>query len=40
MAGEGETGAGEGVEEEKREKGYVESRISRGSIVCASGVMH
>ena len=34
--GGGGEGGGEG---EKREKGYVESRTSRGSIVCANGVI-
>ena len=37
--GGGRRGRG-GGEGEKREKRYVESRISRGSIVCVSGVMH
>ena len=36
--GEGEAGGGR--EGEKREKRYVENRISTGSLVCVSGVIH
>ena len=40
MRGGGGGGWGEGGGEgEKREKGYVESRTSRGSIVCVNGVI-